>query len=107
MLFGVLMCYALFGLLAMSADVDYDQLSFVVSSRYRTDVMLALMEQPRTPSELAEDTGDGIAHMSRALQTLKEKGLVELLVSESRQKSRFYGLTDEGRQIAENVEERQ
>lgn len=91
----------------MSQDIDYDELSFVISSRYRIAVMKSLLEQPKTPSEMSDgDDSPGIAHISRALQRLKDRGLVELLVSEDRKKGRIYALTDEGTPIAEEVERR-
>jgi predicted transcriptional regulator len=91
----------------MSSDLDYNELSFVISSQYRIAVMESLLEQPKTPSEISgPDDDPGIAHVSRALGRLSDRGLVELLVDESRKKGRIYGLSDEGEPIAEEVKRR-
>ena len=46
----------------------------------------------------------GIAHVSRALQRLRERELVDLLVSDDRKKGRVYGLTDRGRNVWDTIE---
>jgi len=67
-------------------------------------------EGPATPSQIATDTDLPIAHVSRALQKLRDHDLVDLLVSEDRRKGRVYGLTEKGEDIwttikAENMHE--
>lgn len=84
--------------------VDWDDVSFVISSRYRIDVMRQLSSGPSTPSQIATDADVGIAHISRALQRLRERSLVDLLVSDDRKKGRVYGLTDRGRNVWETIE---
>ena len=59
---------------------------------------------PATPSQIAADESVGIAHISRALQGLREKELVDLLVSDDRKKGRVYGLTERGREIWETID---
>jgi len=84
----------------VSTEVDYDGVSYVISSRYRVLVMNTLSRlSAATPSTIAEETGESIAHVSRALQELKEKEYVELLVSEDRKKGLIYALTDDGATI--------
>lgn len=100
-------CYAPFGLLAMSTEVDYKAVSHVISSSYRTAIMETLQDGFMTPSEIAEETGHGVAHISRSLSELKERDLVELLVDEGTKKGRLYDLTEKGEQVAETVAERQ
>jgi DNA-binding MarR family transcriptional regulator len=55
------------------------------------------MDGAATPSTIAEATGLKMAHSSRSLKQLRERGMVELLVSESVFKGRVYGLTDTGK----------
>ena len=62
---------------------DWDEVSFVISSRYRVTVIKRLAAGPSTPSQIASDADVGIAHVSRALQRLRERSLVDLLVSEA------------------------
>lgn len=83
--------------------MGWDDVGYVTSSKYRTQVMKLLAEQPRTPSDLSKETGIEIAHISRALTNLKERELVELLVEEERRKGRYHGLTDEGEETWEIV----
>jgi len=90
--------------MSADSDVDYDAISFAISSKYREVTVGALTAHPATPSALADQTGEDIAHVSRALQELREEGIVELLVDEKRKKGRLYGLTDEGDQLADELD---
>lgn len=83
---------------------DWEVVGYVVSSRYRVDVLQRLAESPAPPSTIADDTNCAVSHVSRALQDLQERGLVDLLVPESRKKGRIYGITDGGREVWETIE---
>jgi DNA-binding MarR family transcriptional regulator len=83
---------------------DWDDVSFVISSQYRVMVLQRLSTGPATPSQIASDVDVGIAHISRALQRLRERSLVELLVSEDRKKGRVYGLTERGSAVWDTIE---
>lgn len=85
-------------------STDWDEVSYVISSTYRVQVLERLAESPATPSGIASDTDCPIAHVSRALGGLRERDLVDLLVSEERQKGRVYGITDRGREIWTTIE---
>lgn len=65
---------------------EWDEVSYVISSRYRVATLKRLQAGPATPSLIATDTDFSIAHISRALQELQEEGLV----SENRRKGRVY-----------------
>lgn len=84
---------------------DWDEIGFVISSRYRTITLRRLAVGPATPSQIASDESVGIAHVSRALQDLKDRDIVDLLVSEDRKKGRVYGLTEDGERIWNTIEE--
>ncbi|WP_135822793.1 ArsR family transcriptional regulator [Halostella litorea] len=77
----------------------WDEIGFVISSRYRVAVLKRLAEGPATPSQIATDSELSIAHISRSLRRLRDRDLVELLVSEDRKKGRVYGITDRGETI--------
>lgn len=81
----------------------WDEVGYIISSRYRVLVLERLIECPATPSRIASDSNSSITHVSRALQQLRERSHVELLVSEDRKKGRIYGITDEGRSVWETV----
>jgi DNA-binding MarR family transcriptional regulator len=83
---------------------DWDDLSFVISSQYRKAAVGRLADGPATPSQIATDTGMGIAHISRALQRLRGRDLVELLVSDDRKKGRLYGLTEYGHEVWDKMD---
>ena len=82
---------------------DWDQIGFVISSQYRVTVLDRLSESPATPSQIASDESVGIASVSHALSSLRERGLVNLLVSEDRRKGRVYGITEDGAEIWEEI----
>lgn len=82
------------------ADEPYGELSYAIASKYRRHTLEALAEGPQTPSEIATDDVE-ITHISRALQELRERGVVDLLVDEDTQKGRLYGLTDTGEAVAD------
>lgn len=86
---------------------DWDQIGFVISSRYRTEVLDRLATGPATPSAIADDRELSISHVSRALQSLRQRELVTLLVPEERKKGRVYGITDRGREIWTQIEAEQ
>jgi DNA-binding MarR family transcriptional regulator len=67
--------------------------------------METLQDGPATPSSIAEQTDRDIAHISRALQELRERDTVDLLVSEDVKKGRFYGLTDSGEELVKELSE--
>lgn len=83
---------------------EWDEIGFVISSRYRVAVLRRLAEGPATPSQLASDSGLAIAHISRALRGLRERDLVELLVPEDRKKGRVYGVTERGEEVWEQIQ---
>lgn len=75
---------------------NWDAIGFIVRSRYRQTVVDRLDESPAQPSTIADESGVDIAQVSRALGELRDRNLVELLVSEETRKGRVYGLTDRG-----------
>jgi DNA-binding transcriptional ArsR family regulator len=85
-------------------STDWDEVSYVISSSYRVEVLRRLADSPATPSKIAADTDCPIAHVSRALRGLRERELVDLLVSEDRQKGRVYGITDRGHEVWDTIE---
>lgn len=84
---------------------DGELLGLIAASDYRQSVVNRLADGAATPSTIAESTDIKIAHVSRALSTLRDAGAVELLVPEERKKGRVYGLTDAGEQVAERFSE--
>lgn len=78
---------------------EWDEIGFVISSRYRVVVLRRLARGPATPSQIAEDEDVRIASVSHALTQLRDRDLVELLVPEDRRKGRVYGITERGEEL--------
>ncbi|MFC6825607.1 winged helix-turn-helix domain-containing protein [Halopelagius fulvigenes] len=75
----------------------WDAAGYIASSRYRLAVCKLLARNgPDLPSRIAEELDLAQPHVSRALSELRERDIVELLVPESQQKGRLYGLTGDG-----------
>jgi DNA-binding MarR family transcriptional regulator len=87
--------------------VDYNGVSGIVASKYRTDVVLSLLNGPKMPSEIADEHNHDQAHVSRAITELADMDVAELLVSEDTKKGRLYGLTENGQELAKVVKERE
>lgn len=86
------------------SDSNWDDVSYVISSRYRVATLGRLAESPATPSRISEETDMSVAHVSRALQEMGDEDLVELLVSEDRKKGRVYGVTEKGEEVWETIQ---
>ena len=78
---------------------DWDVIGYVISSDHLVVVLGRLAEGPATPTRIAEDVELSVSHVSRALGSLREKELVELLVPEERRKGRVYGITSAGEEV--------
>lgn len=83
---------------------QWDDVSFVLASTYRVNVLDQLSDESTTPSQLATEAELPISHVSRALRELRDHALVELLVPEDRKKGRIYGITDQGANVWETIE---
>lgn len=82
---------------------DWDVIGYVISSDHRVIVLGRLQEGPATPTRIAEDVELSVSHVSRALGSLRSKGLVELLVPEERRKGRVYGITSDGEAVWKDI----
>lgn len=88
---------------ASSTD-EWDVIGFVISSKYRIAVLETLSTGPTIPSSIASETGLPITHVSRALRSLRDRSLVELLVSKHKKKGRIYGMTERGQRLWKQIE---
>jgi len=88
-------------------ESEWDVVGYVNSSQYRTASVEHLYDEGEAmPSEIAEASGYALSHVSRALSQLRERRVVDLLVSEDRHRGRLYGLTDRGRGVARRLRSR-
>lgn len=83
-------------------DVD----AYVLSSTNRQRVLEQLATSGfATPSQIADATDSHRSHISRALQELREKDVVELQVDEGRNVGRYYGLTSAGEAVWSRIKD--
>ena len=75
---------------------------YVISSSYRTKALKSLIDENKTPTEISNDSGIKVNHISNVLRQLKDKNLC-VCINEEDRKHRIYKLTDLGREITENL----
>lgn len=73
-----------------------------MQGKVRMSVLFALRGCPKTPSRIADETGEHLSHISRALREMKEKGLVECMTP-GRSKNRIYQITEKGVIVLEEL----
>lgn len=78
---------------------------FIAASKHRVAVVRRLYESPALPRQLKEDTGRQYSRVSEALNSLRNKDLVELRSPEERKKGRLYSLTESGKEAWEFMQE--
>lgn len=83
---------------------DYEDISRILASKHRKNVLLELSESARTPTELAEQFDEHQPTISRALSELKEMQLVK---STSQKQARLYWVPDEKQEIVEYIKNRE
>ncbi len=81
--------------------MDWNTYSYVIRSKNRKKVLLALTN-PKTPTQIAEELGINLSHVSRALKELEIKRIVECLTPEEKI-GRIYSRTSIGEEIAEKL----
>ncbi len=79
----------------------WELLSFM-QGKVRRSALFALRDGPKTPSKIADETGEHLSHISRALREMKEKGLVECMTP-GRSKNRIYQITEKGVIVLEEL----
>ena len=84
---------------------DWDQISYVIASSYRVEVLGRLAESPATPSRIAADTDRPTTHVSRPLPRLREPDPLDRLASEQRQNGRVHGITPRGQATGDTIDD--
>ena len=83
--------------------MDWDLLSFVLSSEKREKIIKSL-EHPTTPTKISKETGVTKAHVTRILKRFEELKLVVCKTPDKR-KGKIYLLTDKGMEILSKLNE--
>ena len=79
--------------------------SFVVRSPHRTTVLQRLWEGAAIPAQVRDDTGLEYSRISEAMNKLRERHLVDLIVDEDTKRGRLYNVTDQGEETLQFMEE--
>jgi len=82
--------------------VNWNNISFVIASEPRFQILIYLREKKRTPTELTEKLDVPISRTSAVLKELKEKSLVECLTPQ-RRKAKIYSITDKGEKTLQEI----
>ena len=81
----------------------WEDVGYVMASKYRETILKKLSKKNYMPSILAKETNLRLSHISRALKELKIKNLIVCLNNKSK-KGKIYSLTDSGKRILELIE---
>jgi len=80
----------------------YDLVSFVTRGSVRRKVLKGLL-RPHTPTELAKTIDVARSAVSRSIQVMEKKGLVECLTPDEKM-DRYYRTTETGKKVVEIIE---
>jgi len=80
-----------------------DRMSFVIASGQREKVLNALLPGPKTPAQVARETGLRLPHVSRALTQLTRTGLADRMSETPR--GRLYAATDVARDVFREIQD--
>jgi len=81
---------------------DWEKYGFVIASDYRRKIVVCLLDGPKTPKQLATETGLYLSHVSKTLKELSDIEMVECLTHELR-RGKVYAVKNEGKEVAEKV----
>ncbi len=73
------------------------------ASTYRLLVLAALRDWPKTTGQVSQATGLSLAHASRTIRELVDRGLSATLTPEPRGRGRLYGLSPAGLELANSI----
>ena len=84
-------------------EEDWDAYGFVRSSNHRKDIVIALSNSPKIPSEIADNLGMRMPHVSKSLKDLCERDIAKCHNPDKR-KGKVYDLTEKGVWVAQNID---
>ena len=79
----------------MKKQVNWDDISFLVRSKHRKAI-LKMLENPKTPTQIKNETKLHFNSVSRTINELEDKGFVKCL-NPNQKLARFYQITCKGR----------
>jgi predicted transcriptional regulator len=87
---------------ARNSEEKWRLVAFVLSSKYRTEVLKRLKNSPTTPSKLSKELNCPLSRISEALRDLEKAKLVTCIAPKM-SKGRLYKLTKKGEEILKMV----
>lgn len=81
--------------------MDWDIISFIKRSEQR-QVILKVLESPKTPKEIGKETKLAPSHISRTLKEFVDKGIVKCLTPKQKI-GRIYKLTEKGEKLLKEI----
>ena len=81
----------------------WDEIGYIMASKYRTLIIEKLSNKNYMPSMLAKETNIQLSHICRALKQLTEKNLI-ICLNEKSKKGKIYSLTEFGKKISHIIE---
>ncbi len=82
-------------------ESNWNVVGFIVRSKHRK-IILELLDKPKTPTKIKEETKLHFNSVSRAIIELEKKGLIKCL-NPTQKLSRFYQITKRGKEILEKL----
>lgn len=79
--------------------------AFVVRSPHRTTVLQRLAEGAAIPAQIRDDTGLEYSRITEAANTLRERGIIDLIVNDDTKRGRLYAVTDQGEDVLKFMDE--
>ena len=83
--------------------MDWKKYGYVLSSTYRQKIVLSLKKGPKTPKQISIESRLRLSHVSSTLKDLSNSDIVKCLTPDLK-KGKIYGLTEDGKEIAEKIE---
>lgn len=85
----------------MLESKEWDNISFITSSKIRFLIMTNLNKHKLTPTQLSKTLKSHVSAISRGLTELSEKELIICLTNNK--KSKYYELSDKGKKCLEKI----
>jgi len=86
----------------MSSNVDWKIIGKVSASGHKLKI-LSVLNKPKTPKQISNETNLYLSHVSKGLKDLSNIGLVNCLTPELR-KGKLYTITERGSEILQSLE---
>ncbi len=83
-------------------SVNWDDISFILRGKHRKNI-LKLLENPKTPTQIKNETHLHFNAVSRAILELEKRGFVECL-NPKQKLTRFYRITEKGKKILDDLD---